>query len=108
MAPRPPTRTSTASVTTAFEVIVSESYTYGGKGGRVSARSTLIDDHGLNQFLFNQSWVYDDLGNPTSLGYPNCASVPAPADNACFAQGGSISRTVSNSYTRGWLTAIPG
>ncbi len=78
-------------------VTVAETYEYRGPGGRVSKRVTNITPLGND---FDQSWSYDDLGNVTSIGYPNCTHSPC--------QGSAATRNLSQTFTRGRLTAIPG
>ena len=84
---------------TPHTVDVKHTYTYSGRNGRVSSRQTdvLLDGGLIN--TFNQTWVYDALGEVTSLGYPQC-SYPT----ACPA----TPRTVTNTYTKGRLTAVSG
>jgi hypothetical protein len=43
-------------------VQVSETYTYGGKGGRMSQRDLGAWVGGGATEAFTQSWVYNDLG----------------------------------------------
>jgi len=81
-----------------LDVVVTESYVYGGTGGRVSRRDT-----GLNTGqAFTQTWSYDDLGQVTLLGYPTCKHPGA----ACT--GSPRPRTVGFTYQLGYLTAVPG
>jgi hypothetical protein len=81
--------------------VVSESYRYQGRDGRLSARQSRYN-LGSTHYAFNVGWVYDPLGNVSSISYPECqhpldgcaASVPA--------------RTVSNTYQKGYLRSVLG
>ncbi|MCP5116162.1 MAG: hypothetical protein GY953_35495, partial [bacterium] len=83
----------------AVELIVTESYRYGGVGGRVSERQTRVSNAAFAAAsVFHQNFEYDALGNVTELGYPEClqakcASMDAP-------------RTVSYGYDQGRLTSV--
>jgi len=85
---------------TTYEVLVNEDYTYGGKQGRISARETTLTFNGNTHEDFNQTWTYNDLGKVSSLGYPQCSFTE------CNGLGGA--RTISSTYTEGFLSAIPG
>jgi RHS repeat-associated protein len=76
-----------------------ETYTYGGKQGRVSKRDTSVSVNGGSPESFTQSWTWNDLGDTASTTYPKCTHA------ACTA---ATNRTVSPAYTHGWLTAVPG
>ncbi len=78
-------------------VVVEEDYVYAGVGGQVSSRTTNVPTLGE---VFIQTWTYDDLGNVTSMGYPNCTHSPC--------SGSVPTRTVSQTFTQGRLTSIPG
>jgi YD repeat-containing protein len=71
------------------DTTVTESYTYAGKDGRLSNVVTTTNV-GMN---FSVNYVFDDLGNPTSIYYP------------VF---GSSQLTVTNAYTNGSLTSVNG
>jgi RHS repeat-associated protein len=81
----------------AINVIVTESYTYGGAGGRVSQRDTGTSEG----TIFRQNFTYDDRGRTATLGYPFC-----PAGSTCAPLTGL--GTLTNTYTNGFLTSIPG
>ncbi len=90
--------------TTAHTVAVAETYAYAGKEGRASKRDTQVYFNGAATESFTQGFVYDDLGNPSSLSYPLCThmgcappppQVPTP-------------KIVSFSYSEGLLTGVPG
>jgi YD repeat-containing protein len=72
---------------------VVETYTYGGLGGRVSARQTLVETR-----IINQAFTWNDLGQLASLGYPN---------DTALADAVEPPRTVSYTYANGVLTAVP-
>jgi hypothetical protein len=86
--PRVPARGQAAQ-----DAIVTETYTYAGRGGRVSNRQTR-----LWGYTFDLGVTYDILGNVESLFYPACSHA------RCDAQA----RTVSFGYTQGRLTSVPG
>jgi hypothetical protein len=77
---------------------VPETCTYGGVGGRVSRRSTTVGlplpsaDTRINARAF----TWNDLGQTASVGYP-----------AHLGIGTDPARTVSFTYTIGFLTAVP-
>jgi RHS repeat-associated protein len=83
---------------TTHTVVVTELYTYGGKDGRVSQKESRLAFNGTTNEFFFQSYAYDDVGQVTSLSYPNCA----------FAACTSSPRTVSFGYNNGRLTSVPG
>jgi RHS repeat-associated protein len=84
---------------TPFKVSFQETFTYAGRDGRVSQRvlSQYTNDGAVSE-SFTQSWTYDVLGNVISLGYPDCTLAPCT----------SSPRTVSNTYTKGFLTGVTG
>ncbi|HWS55195.1 MAG TPA: hypothetical protein VN228_13755 [Pyrinomonadaceae bacterium] len=79
--------------------VVSETYTHGGKGGRLSRADIEFSDQVGRLEKFYQTYAYDDLGNVTEIGYP-------------ANDGGSIgigrTRKVTNAYARGRLTSVAG
>lgn len=81
-----------------FTALITETYTYGGREGRVSQRDTQLSVNGGTNESFTQSFGWDELGNAQTINYPQCtvAGCATPA------------RTVTGTYTNGWLTAIPG
>ena len=79
-------------------VLITETYTYGGRQGRVSQRDTQNNVAGANRELFRQTFTWNDLGDLASQIYPDCAAVCPP----------SSPRTVSYSYQDGRLTSVPG
>jgi RHS repeat-associated protein len=84
---------------TPFKVSFQETFTYAGRDGRVSQRVlTQATNDGAVSESFTQSWTYDVLGNVISLGYPDCTLAPCT----------SSPRTVSSTYTKGFLTGVTG
>ncbi len=68
---------------------VVETYTYGGVGGVASQRATTVEGQSVSQ-----GFAWTDLGLPGSVTYPQIAGI-GPA------------RTVSDTYTNGFLTSVP-
>ncbi|MGH7339045.1 MAG: hypothetical protein ACREKH_01005, partial [Candidatus Rokuibacteriota bacterium] len=84
--------------TTAFTGLVRETYTYGGRSGRVSTRTTdftINPTGGPPTDSFTQSFVWNEIGDPSSLVYPSRTGLP-------------VGRTVTFGYTNGILTSVPG
>ncbi len=87
------------------DVIVTETYTYQGKAGAVSARNTSIQ--GLSLAVgaadpsFDVSYTYDDLGNPSKVSYPTCTN---PNCSATVLTG----RDVDYVYDQGLLSKVVG
>lgn len=75
---------------------VKEIFTYAGRGGRVSAKSVQLN----NVFTFNQSFVWDELGNLKQEGYPRCATASCSQTAAA--------RTVNYTYNQGDLVGVTG
>jgi RHS repeat-associated protein len=84
----------------ASDVVVTETYTYGGKDGRVSKRDTSVLNGAATVGAFSESFGYDDLGQMTSLVYPACST-------GCSAAAANPARTITNAYTNGFLTSVP-
>lgn len=78
------------------DVTVTESYTYGGIGGRISSRTTTVNT-GTTE-AFTQSFAYNDLGLTSQLGYPRCSQ------GGC--SGKDSVRNVTRGYTGDYLTSI--
>lgn len=77
---------------------VRDTFTYGGRGGRVSARRTELPAFSRS---FDQSWTYDSLGMVATLGYPRCSFA--------FCTATAVpARTITNQYTQGNLTRVVG
>jgi YD repeat-containing protein len=74
------------------DVTITETYTYEGKGGRLSQKKTERN----NGESFTDSYGYDDFGQLQSVTYPTCDSCSAPA------------RTVTNTFSNGLLTQVVG
>jgi RHS repeat-associated protein len=82
---------------TPYTALITETYTYSGKQGRVSQRDTQLSVNGGTNESFTQSLAWDDLGNPQTINYPQCT----------FTGCTSAARSVTPTYTYGWLTALP-
>ncbi len=78
-----------------LDVVVTETYTYGGLDGRVSRRDT-ASSTGQS---FTQSWTHHPLGASQTVTYPTCTHAP------CSSGPGPL-RTVSYGYGHGLLTAV--
>jgi hypothetical protein len=78
--------------------VVTETYTYGAKDGRVSKRDTSVLNGAATEAAFSESFSYDDLGNLTSLVYPACST-------GCSAAAANPARTVTNTYANGFLAS---
>ena len=84
---------------TPYTVEIDETYTYAGKQGRVSSRATQNVVNGSPAESFTQSWVWSDLGDEASVTYPRCTQAGCTATTL---------RTITSSYTNGFLTSVPG
>jgi RHS repeat-associated protein len=78
--------------------VFTDTYTYGGLGGRVSIRETALTYNGASNERWNLGLAYDQLGEVTSLTYPDCAFAACPPSP----------RTVTYSYDEGRLGAVAG
>ncbi|MEM9595174.1 MAG: RHS repeat-associated core domain-containing protein [Acidobacteriota bacterium] len=76
-------------------VVVSELWSYGGPGGRVSS---LLQRASNGVGFRTDLTAYDDLGNVTKLGYPQCTAGTGCENLTAF--------EVEYGYTRGQLTSI--
>ena len=87
------------------DVIVTETYTYQGKGGAVSSRNTLVQGLalavGAADPSFDVDYVYNDLGNVSELSYPTCTN---PNCAASMLDG----RDVDYDYDQGLLSNVVG
>ena len=84
-----------------FDAAVTEAYEYTGVGGRVSRRMTDVKNGSTVIASFDQRGTWNELVSLLSTSYPDCTG---PASCA----GSDPARTVSNTYTNGFLTAVPG
>ena len=76
------------------DVVVTEQYTYDGRGGRVSARQTTADaTTWFNGATFTLSQTWDELGNLDTLTYPTTSLA-------------TRSLSITNGYTNGLLTSV--
>lgn len=80
---------------------VTESYTYGGRMGRASNRTTSLSVGGVAKESWSYSTGYHELGVADSVTYPTCSGTGCNAVSA-------TPFSVGYSFTRGLLTAIPG
>ena len=80
---------------------VSESYTYGGVGGKVSEYTIKLQDQLGRQEKFQQTYRYDEQGRAIQIGYPSTASSP---ENT----GVTIprDRSITNLYSWGQLVQV--
>ncbi len=86
-----------------IEPTVTESYTYGGVGGRISHVTTRVEKVGDpdlgTQPVFGYSLAYDALGEVTSRTYPDCSYLHCSEATA--------SHVVTQGFTAGLLTSVP-
>jgi RHS repeat-associated protein len=83
------------------DVLVTETYAYGGVGAAVSSRQTVVAPPGYSAMTFAQGFTYSPVGGPDQVTYPDCTaglSCPAPADEPAL--------VADYGYTEGFLTAI--
>jgi RHS repeat-associated protein len=80
---------------------VRETYEYSGIAGAPSKRTTLFLRDGVGQEQFATTLGLDRIGQVLTVGYPGCTG------GSCGSPG-PATRTVNYSYTRGFLTAVPG
>lgn len=83
-------------------VSVRQVFTYSGVGGAVSRKITKVL-WSLDNVTFRQDFTYDDLGMLVSQKYPRCT-----APGFCASSEANDVRTVTRSYTNGWLTNVDG
>jgi len=83
-----------------IDVPVTETFTYGARGGRLSEKTTTI---GLPNTTpppsLTQKYEYGDLGEPTAIDYPSCSA------GVCGVQP---QRRIERQHTNGFITAVPG
>jgi YD repeat-containing protein len=80
--------------------VITETNTYGGKGGRLSRYEIELSDGVHATEKFAQTYTYDELGYVNETGYPN--SVAAGSGNM------NRTRTVTDNYVVGYLTSVRG
>ncbi|HEX8253877.1 MAG TPA: hypothetical protein VF846_12045, partial [Thermoanaerobaculia bacterium] len=90
------------------DVVVTDSFTYGGSGsganaGRLTKKTTLIENAttGTTYQKLEQTFTSNDLGLPATHGYPTCIY----PNGAC---GSAATGTISQTYVKGHLRSIPG
>lgn len=81
------------------DLIVTETYRYGGRSGRVSERQTRLSNRG-DAVAFEQGFTYNDLGLLGNLTYPRCLQAPCA--------GNDPARSVTYQYSSGRLSGVPG
>lgn len=81
-------------------VRVVETYTYGGRAGRASNRSTTVKVNAVDQETWTFSAVYNTLGDVSTLNYPRCTG------GWCGSGTGTPVRSVSFGYDNGLLSTI--
>jgi|CXWL01.1.fsa_nt_gi RHS repeat-associated protein len=85
---------------TEVDLIVTQTSTYGGRSGRISAQSTTINSGGQS---YAQTFTWNELGLLQSETYPVCGHA------TCTGSAGTTApRTVSYVYTWGQLTNVSG
>ncbi|MCP4309596.1 MAG: hypothetical protein GY788_32915, partial [bacterium] len=84
-----------------LDAVITETFKYAGRDGRVSARQTRFTLSGTT-YAFDLSQTYDDLGNVETLTYPQCLHSQGGCPDA------APPRTVSYEYTKGFLREIVG
>ncbi|MGV8040649.1 MAG: RHS repeat-associated core domain-containing protein [Thermoanaerobaculaceae bacterium] len=87
--------------TTSGTTTVTETYTYAGRGGRVSTKATAVTLAGAPSGNFSQSFTqsfrWTELGQLDALTYPTCVAA------ACT---NTTTRSVVNAYQGGRLVAV--
>ena len=81
-------------------VEVRDTYVYAGLGGRTSQRDSQMHFNASPSESFRQTFVWTEIGNLALQSYPVCTAI-----SLC---GTSSPRNVTNLYTRGRLTGVPG
>ena len=81
------------------DVVVTEHFEYSAPGGRASRRQTRYSVDSTHH-AFDASWTWDNLGNPKTITYPSCLGAGCSAS--------APSRTVTNTYDKGFLTDVTG
>ena len=79
--------------------VVTENYTYAGRDGRVSQRTTGVTYDGGTAGSFSQTFTYDPLGNVSVIDYPQCTHA------ACSGLA-ATPRSIVPTFTDGYLTAL--
>ena len=89
---------------TPYTAQVDETYTYGGRDGRISQRNTQTTTNGTPGESFTQGFAYNDLGLVSALSYPLCTHTgcAAPAVFTDVPQGASFQREIEAIYP--WIT----
>lgn len=85
--------------TTPHTALITETYTYGGREGRVSKRDTSLTFDGGAAESFTQSFTYYHLGQEKTVAYPQCTH------SGCSATAAQP-RTVTNNFSEGLLSSV--
>lgn len=93
------------SIAAAGFLKVSESYSYGGRQGRISTRTTRIDNltDGAECWIYDVG--YDPLGNVVTQSYPRLLRVQ---NDQCQLEVPIAPLSVAATYDEGFLRALPG
>jgi RHS repeat-associated protein len=83
------------------DVKVTESYTYSGREGRISAKSTQVNEDGVDTESYGQAFTWSPGGELVSEKYPQCFN------GACGAAG-QLHFISTSTYTHGYPTATGG
>jgi RHS repeat-associated protein len=83
------------------DVEVRDEYVYAGRDGRVSKHTATLNAAAATPPAFEQSFVYDQLGNVSAQTYPRCINA-----NCAGSSGAARALTVNYTYNRGVLTAV--
>ena len=78
---------------------VTETYSYSGVGGAISARSTQLERNGVAIERFDQTFGWDRGGEIATLGYPRCFNGSCPST-------GTAGRTIANTREYGHLISV--
>jgi YD repeat-containing protein len=82
------------------DVKVTESYTYSGRGGAISAKSTQVNENGVDTERYDQAFTWSPGGELVSEKYPQCFN------GACGVTGQSHFNSTST-YAHGYETGLP-
>jgi len=93
-------RATANNVVSGTTIPIVETYTYAQVGGRVSRRQAVVDHPGTgDDRTLNLNLTWTDLGKLASVAYPNDTQLGTAIEP---------DRTVTNTYSWGLLTAVPG
>ncbi|NJL26808.1 MAG: hypothetical protein HC897_02475 [Thermoanaerobaculia bacterium] len=86
--------------TGSLDLVVTQSYFYEGRDGRVSKRLTSLKVPSITTYAFVTDFNWHPLGVLSDIDYPECLHPRC--------SGRAPPRNVAYSYTRGFQTAVPG